>query len=248
MNRARYRHKHHVRKNFRSRIWRTLRRNESLANIPETKLNKHKNCSCPPAAAEMQLFETQNPPSGGRPANSLTIFWQPCCCLIYTSSDLSELNRNFRTMFQGIALRALLCITTLKTLTTVLQEKNWQNTAYFSLPMFMSTPGAHRRYKRRANPVVILCSENFGPKLVFHTAFREKYFVFPTDHEGQLTINHIFLRFISYNSQHPSHPEPAGPRPATACVRQEKADVGCPRRVRPAAVMTLLFYFPYVED
>lgn len=61
------------------------------------------------------------------------------------------------------------------------KKKSWQNTAYFSLPIFISTPGAHRHYKRRMNLVVILCSEILGPKLVFHTAFQENHFVFPTD-------------------------------------------------------------------
>lgn len=74
VDRARYGHKQRFCKNFRSRIWQTPCLNESLTDIRGTKLNKHKNCSCLPAAAEMQLFEMQNPPSGGRPANSLTIF------------------------------------------------------------------------------------------------------------------------------------------------------------------------------
>lgn len=82
----------------------------------------------------------------------------------------------------------------------------------------MSTLGAHRLYKRKANRVVILCSENLGPKLVFHTAFQEKYFVFPTDHNGQLTINCIFLRVISCNSQTPLHPQQLESRLAGACM------------------------------
>lgn len=176
-------------------------------------------------------MQTPPPPSWGLSANSLTIFWQQYRQLISMSQDLSELKQNFRTKFQGIALRALLCITMLKTLTTIQQEKHWQNTTYFSLPIFMSTLGAHRHYKRRVNLVVILCSENFGPKLVFHTAFQEKYFVFPTDYNGQLTINCIFLRVISYNSQHPLHPQQSESRLAEACIRQEKTDVDCQRQV-----------------
>lgn len=103
------------------------------------------------------------------------------------------------------------------------EKKSWQNTAYFNLPIFISTPGAHRHCKRRMNLVVILCSEILRPKLVFHTAFQENYFVFPTDYNGQLTINRIFLRVISYNSWRPFHPQQTESRLAGTCVQQEKS-------------------------
>lgn len=156
------------------------------------------------AAVEVQLFEMQTPFSG-----SISKFINYLAATVL--ADLHVLGlKGVETQFQDEvprnSIKGVVMYHYVKNTNYNSTGKNWQNTAYFSLPIFISTPGAHRHYKRRVNLVVMLCSEKFGPKLVFHTAFQENYFVFPTDYNGQLTINCIFLRVISHNSQHPLHP------------------------------------------
>lgn len=96
----------------------------------------------PAAAVEVQLFEMQTPFSG-----SISKFINYLAATVL--ADLRVLGlKGVETQFQDEVPRNSIKVVVMyhyvKNTNYNSTGKNWQNTAYFSLPIFISTPGAHR--------------------------------------------------------------------------------------------------------